>query len=97
MSRTERPTLGEVGGSGTGAPRHDGMLSEHMASADDLQADDLVSYVAMRQLAKTIDAHMSLDYWKSAPYFLTSPRAIRSGSASRSDWSNAMSASCCPV
>ncbi len=79
MSRTERPTLGEVRESASGAPRHDGMLSEHLAAADDLQVDDLVSYVAMRQLAKTIDAHMSLDYWKSAPYFLNFAESYQIG------------------
>ena len=79
MSRTERPTLGEVGEADTGAPRHDGMLSEHMAAADDLLPDDLVSYVAMRQLATTIDAHMSLDYWKSAPYFLNFAESYQIG------------------
>lgn len=79
MSRTERPMLGEVRESGTGAPRHDGMLREHLTAADDLQADDLVSYVAMRQLAKTLDARMSLDYWKSAPYFLNFAESYQIG------------------
>ncbi|GAA1826653.1 C-terminal helicase domain-containing protein [Microlunatus capsulatus] len=78
MSRTERPTLGEVG-EATGVPRHDGMLREHMVAAEDLLADDLVSYVAMRQLATTIDAHMSLDYWKSAPYFLNFAESYQIG------------------
>jgi len=76
--RTERPTLGEAAVEG-GGPRHDGMLREHLAAADDLQSDDLVAYVAMRALAQAVDAHMSLDYWKSAPYFLNFAESYQIG------------------
>lgn len=58
MTRTERPRLGQ-----------DGMLTEHAIPAAELEGDDLVSYVAMRRLGQKVQAHMSLDYWKSAPYF----------------------------
>jgi hypothetical protein len=59
MCRTERPRLGD-----------DGMLREHAEPADDLVADDLVSYARMRELARAIDAPMAVDYWKSTPYFV---------------------------
>lgn len=70
MTRTERPALGDPAQANQQGPKHDGMLREHLATADRVAATDLVSYVAMRRLAQTIDAHMSLDYWKSAPFFL---------------------------
>ncbi|GAB3171882.1 helicase-like protein [Micromonospora palomenae] len=59
MCRTERPVLGQ-----------DGMLREHLSLADDLDAADVCSYVAMRRIAKTVGAPMTVEYWKSAPYFL---------------------------
>lgn len=70
MSRTERPALGDASQAMQSGLKHDGMLREHLATASRVEADDLLSYVAMRRLARTIDAHMSLDYWKSAPFFL---------------------------
>ncbi|RQW99843.1 helicase C-terminal domain-containing protein [Micromonospora inaquosa] len=59
MCRTERPMLAQ-----------DGMLREHISLADDLDASDVRSYVAMRKIAKTVGAPMTVEYWKSAPYFL---------------------------
>ncbi|MGW0503826.1 C-terminal helicase domain-containing protein [Micromonospora sp. NPDC003241] len=59
MCRTERPALGQ-----------DGMLSEHLDLADDLDPRDVRGYVAMRRVADAVDARMSVEYWKSAPYFL---------------------------
>ncbi|WP_030487910.1 C-terminal helicase domain-containing protein [Micromonospora chokoriensis] len=59
MCRTERPLLGQ-----------DGMLREHITLADDLNPQDVRSYVAMRKIAKSVGAPMTVEYWKSAPYFL---------------------------
>ncbi|MGQ5263630.1 helicase-related protein [Micromonospora sp. ZYX-F-536] len=59
MCRTERPVLGQ-----------DGMLREHISLADDLEVPDVRSYVAMRRIATTLGAPMTVEYWKSAPYFL---------------------------
>ncbi len=59
MCRTERPELGGAG-----------MLSERIDLAHDVRADDLLGYVALRQIADIVDAALSVEYWKSAPYFL---------------------------
>ncbi|QSB16831.1 hypothetical protein JQS43_11400 [Natronosporangium hydrolyticum] len=59
MCRTERPTLGQ-----------DGMLREHIRPTDDLTADDVRGYAAIRQIAAVVGAPMTVEYWKSAPYFL---------------------------
>ncbi|MEW2384033.1 helicase-related protein [Micromonospora sp. NPDC047707] len=59
MCRTERPLLGQ-----------DGMLREYLSPADDLEARDVRSYIAMRKIAKAVGAPMTVEYWKSAPYFL---------------------------
>ncbi|MDZ5446070.1 helicase-related protein [Micromonospora sp. 4G57] len=59
MCRTERPALGQ-----------DGMLREHVSLANDVDAADVRSYVSMRRIAKAVGAPMTVEYWKSAPYFL---------------------------
>ncbi|MFC7527593.1 helicase-related protein [Actinoplanes sp. GCM10030250] len=59
MCRTERP-----------APGEHTMLSEHITPADDLDAADIRSFVAMKRLGTELGAPVNLDYWKSAPYFL---------------------------
>ncbi|MEU5529304.1 helicase-related protein [Micromonospora chersina] len=59
MCRTERPMLGQ-----------DGMLREQLSLADDLDVPDVRSYVAMRKIAQAVGAPMTVEYWKSAPYFL---------------------------
>lgn len=59
MTRTERPAIGEAN-----------MLSELPPLTDTPSADDLLGYVAMDRIARSVDAPMSVDYWKSAPYFL---------------------------
>ncbi|MFC4110818.1 helicase-related protein [Micromonospora zhanjiangensis] len=59
MCRTERPALVQ-----------DGMLREHLTVADNLDARDVRSYVAMRKIAHVVGAPMTVEYWKSAPYFL---------------------------
>jgi len=73
MCRTERPALGQ-----------DGMLREHIRPARrPWWPRDLRSYVAMRQIAKKVDAPMSVEYWKSAPV-LPQLRGRGTSSATRS-------------
>ncbi|MCO8277261.1 hypothetical protein M1L60_42465 [Actinoplanes sp. TRM 88003] len=59
MCRTERP------------PLHQHMpLTEHVLPADNLDAAEIRSWAAMKQLGRELDAPVTLEYWKSAPYFL---------------------------
>lgn len=58
MCRSERPDTADAG-----------MFTEQVAPAAPL-ADDLLGYVALRDLARAVDGQMSVDYWKSAPYFI---------------------------
>ncbi len=69
MSRNERPRIEERS-----------MLEEHVTPADDLLADDLAGYVRLKDLATLLDPRanlMSVEYWKSAPYFLTFSNGYR--------------------
>ncbi|MGW4464744.1 helicase C-terminal domain-containing protein [Micromonospora sp. NPDC004704] len=59
MCRTERPAVGQYG-----------MLREHITTADEITSGDVGSYVAMRRIAAAVGAPMTVEYWKSAPYFL---------------------------
>lgn len=59
MCRTERPL-------GVGAD----MLDEPPSGASDLQPEDVVDLAALRAIARRVSAPFSLDYWKSAPYFV---------------------------
>ena len=59
MCRSERPDT-------AGAD----MLTERLSPAAPLNDDDLLGYVALRELARAVDGQMSVDYWKSAPYFV---------------------------
>lgn len=59
MSRTERPSLGEAQ-----------LLRERKGDVRSPQADELGDFVTLRHLSRLVDAPLSLDYWKSAPYFL---------------------------
>lgn len=58
MCRTERPQLGK-----------DGMLLERRAEASAVKAADLLDFVQLRRLADAVDGALTVDYWKSAPYF----------------------------
>jgi hypothetical protein len=58
MCRTERPQIGA-----------DGMLGQVASPADDIEPIDLTAYVALHRLAVLLDAPLSVEYWKSAPYF----------------------------
>jgi len=59
MCRTERPDLGTYR-----------LLRECRTPADDVRADDFLAYANLRHIAEAVDAPMSVEYWKSAPYFL---------------------------
>ncbi|WP_138732037.1 C-terminal helicase domain-containing protein [Modestobacter excelsi] len=59
MTRAERPRLG------TGE-----MVQERRTELADLTADDVRGYVRLRELASALDANATLEYWKSAPYFI---------------------------
>jgi hypothetical protein len=58
MSRNERPS----GVSG-------GMLEEHVQPVPDLAPEDLVAYVRLNALSERVGGDVSLEYWKSTPYF----------------------------
>lgn len=63
MCRNERPLIGDRS-----------MLDVRLRSADHITAEDLAGYVRLKQLADVVDPRAGLvgiDYWKSAPYFLT--------------------------
>lgn len=60
MSRTERPTLGEAQ-----------MLTERTGGVSAPDAEDLVELVGLKGLARQVEAQLSLDYWKSSPYFMS--------------------------
>lgn len=59
MCRTERPRLGQ-----------DGMLREHHTTVSEVEPADLRGFVAFRRLGESLGAPASIEYWKSAPYFL---------------------------
>lgn len=58
MSRHERPT-GVAGG----------MHEEHVRVVSDLSPDDLVAFVRLTELSEHVQGDVSLEYWKSTPYF----------------------------
>lgn len=46
------------------------IVSERLDSALIVKAKDFVDYATMRHLAAALDAPFTIEYWKSAPYFL---------------------------
>jgi hypothetical protein len=71
MCRSERPDTGAQG-----------MLSEHVAPAAPSE-EDLLGYVALSDVARAIDEPISLDYWKSAPFFINFCDGYRLGTQLR--------------
>lgn len=59
MCRTERPDLDGHG-----------MLTEVREPAGNVRSEDLLGYVSLRRLADEVGSAMSIEHWKSAPYFL---------------------------
>ncbi len=58
MTRQERPV-------GLGAPMH----REVVSPVQDLAAEDLIGFVRLSQLSDKVKGDVSLEYWKSTPYF----------------------------
>ena len=58
MCRTERPRVGVHG-----------MLAEEDHPIGPIPANDLITWVALHRLAAELEAPITLEYWKSAPYF----------------------------
>jgi hypothetical protein len=59
MCRTERPAVVQTA-----------MLCERRLDAKDLRPSGIRAYVTLHRLAQAVDAPMTIEYWKSAPYFL---------------------------
>lgn len=59
MTRTERPSIAGYG-----------MLAEAEVTAGDVRAEDFHDYRVLHQVARAVDAPLTVEYWKSAPYFL---------------------------
>jgi hypothetical protein len=68
MCRTERP-----------APAQNDMLREFAPQATEIRERDMIGYAALRRIAKRLDAPMTVEYWKSAPYFLNFVDGYRLG------------------
>jgi len=59
MCRTERPVSGITD-----------MLAPRLDRPDPPTSDDMLGYVAMKRIAAEVNGPLSVEYWKSAPYFL---------------------------
>lgn len=59
MCRTERPVSGVAD-----------MISEKLDNPASPTAEDLLGFVALRRIADEVGGNLSVEYWKSAPYFL---------------------------
>ena len=70
MSRSERPRLEEGRD----------LLVRRVVS-DVPTPDDLRDYASLQSFARAIDSPVSLDYWKSIPYFASFMEGYRPGSA----------------
>lgn len=72
MCRTERP-----------AAAQQDMLRERVVGADEVSAEDVRGYVALRGLADAVNARLTVEYWKSAPYFLNFTEGYQLGDLTR--------------
>ena len=68
IARTERPT----------DTRHTTIL-ETTTGRFGVRTDDFLGYVALRRVADAVKAPLSVEYWKSAPYFLNFLSGYRVG------------------
>lgn len=73
MCRTERPMAVQ-----------NNMLLERVHIADELLTDDVRGYTALRRVADAVGAPVTLEYWKSAPYFLNFTEGYQVGDKLRS-------------
>ena len=72
MCRTERPRVGDGG-----------ILAEEDHPVDQFTPEELAGWVALHELADVLDAPVSLEYWKSAPYFANFLDGYKVGEALR--------------
>lgn len=72
MTRCERPPV-ETGE----------MVREVREDLRHLKQDDVRGYVRLRELANALDAHATLEYWKSAPYFINFTEGYQLGDKMR--------------
>lgn len=82
MTRTERPRA--VVGS---------MATERNTTLTGLTPRSMVGFVALKRLAKLVDAPMSIEYWKSAPHFVNFMDGYKVGDKVR----DAVKAADCPA
>lgn len=74
MSRSERPRLEE------GRDLH-----VRRVVSDVPTAEDLLDYAGLQRFARDVDAPVSLDYWKSIPYFASFMEGYRPGERAREE------------
>jgi hypothetical protein len=58
LCRTERPAIDA-----------NGMLAQPRSRVDGVAPEDVAGYVALHRVAEAVDAPLTIEYWKSAPYF----------------------------
>ncbi|WP_041302906.1 helicase-related protein [Mycolicibacterium rhodesiae] len=75
MSRSERPRLQE------GRDLHVRRVVSDVPTADDLR-----DYASLQRFARTLEAPVSLDYWKSIPYFASFMEGYRPGERARQEF-----------
>jgi hypothetical protein len=81
MTRSERPRLEECRD-----------LLVRRVTSDAPTPDDLRDYAALQNFARTVDSPISLDYWKSIPYFASFMEGYRPGELARSKIQNGAAA-----
>lgn len=64
------------------------MSLERSTSVGTPTEDDLVGWVALRHLARHVGAPMSIEYWKSAPYFVNFMDGYKIGDHVRGAWAD---------
>lgn len=74
MSRSERPRLQE------GRDLHVRRVVSDVPTADDLR-----DYASLQRFARALEAPVSLDYWKSIPYFASFMEGYRPGERARQE------------
>ena len=74
MCRTERPSLIQSR-----------MLLPRTLEANDLRHEGVRGYVTLSRLARQVDAPMTIEYWKSAPYFLNFVEGYKLGERLRAE------------
>jgi hypothetical protein len=73
MTRTERPAAAQTS-----------LLRETQLPADDVEVAEVLGYAALRSVARHLEAPATVEYWKSAPYFLNFTEGYQLGEKLRS-------------